>query len=230
MAPQDQPGPHGKPPAKGGGLGGWVKRNKGPALAIGGLGAVVLITIAKRGSSSSSSTGSGTTTGTDTSQTGVQPGVYGYGSGDYSGGYDQYAAEMQQLQNFLNSTTAGSMAAGTAASATTAAGGSSSSTPVSGGSSSSGGSSGGSSSSGSTPRSSPQPVTGSSSKSGNPIITSARRLIPAQTITVPKGATLLSLSKQYLGTTNRTQLAHTNGLGTGAGLRTGQKLIVPAHY
>lgn len=47
--------------------------------------------------------------------------------------------------------------------------------------------------------------------------------------TVKKGDTLLSLSQKFLGTTNRTALAHANGLGTGAGLRAGQIIIIPAH-
>lgn len=47
--------------------------------------------------------------------------------------------------------------------------------------------------------------------------------------TVQKGDTLLSISQKFLGTTNRTALAHANGLGTGAGLRAGQILIIPAH-
>ena len=57
-----------------------------------------------------------------------------------------------------------------------------------------------------------------------------KKLIPARTITVPKNATLLSLSQKYLGTADRTQLAHANRLGTGAGLHAGQKLLIPAHY
>ncbi len=47
--------------------------------------------------------------------------------------------------------------------------------------------------------------------------------------TVKKGDTLLSLSQKFLGTTNRTLLAHANGLGTGAGLRAGQVIIIPSH-
>jgi nucleoid-associated protein YgaU len=47
--------------------------------------------------------------------------------------------------------------------------------------------------------------------------------------TVQKGDTLLSLSQKFLGTTNRTDLAHANGLGTGAGLRAGQIITIPAH-
>lgn len=47
--------------------------------------------------------------------------------------------------------------------------------------------------------------------------------------TVKKGDTLLSLSQKFLGTTNRTALAHANGLGTGAGLRPGQILVIPSH-
>lgn len=54
--------------------------------------------------------------------------------------------------------------------------------------------------------------------------------VPPRTITVGKGQTLLSLSRRYLGTSNRTALAHANRLGTGAGLRTGQRLTVPGHY
>ena len=57
-----------------------------------------------------------------------------------------------------------------------------------------------------------------------------KKLIPARTITVPKNATLLSLSQKYLGTADRSQLAHANRLGTGAGLHAGQKLLIPAHY
>lgn len=58
-------------------------------------------------------------------------------------------------------------------------------------------------------------------KPGGPIKSPAN-----QTITVQKGQTLLSLSEKYFGTSNRTALAHMNGLGTGAGLKTGQKLKV----
>lgn len=47
-----------------------------------------------------------------------------------------------------------------------------------------------------------------------------------QWITVKPGQTLSSLSQQYLGTSNRTAIAHANNLGTGAGLRTGQRLYV----
>ncbi len=47
--------------------------------------------------------------------------------------------------------------------------------------------------------------------------------------TVQRGDTLLSLSQKFLGTTNRTALAHGNGLGTGAGLRAGQIITIPAH-
>lgn len=53
--------------------------------------------------------------------------------------------------------------------------------------------------------------------------------VGAYKYTVQKGETLLSLSQKLLGTTNRTILAHGNGLGTGAGLRTGQVITVPAH-
>jgi hypothetical protein len=45
-------------------------------------------------------------------------------------------------------------------------------------------------------------------------------------ITVQPDQTLLSLSEEYFGTGNRTELAHMNGLGTGAGLKTGQVLKV----
>jgi LysM repeat protein len=44
--------------------------------------------------------------------------------------------------------------------------------------------------------------------------------------TVLKGETLASVAKKY--GISREQLAHANGLGTGAGLRTGQKLKVPS--
>jgi LysM repeat protein len=47
-----------------------------------------------------------------------------------------------------------------------------------------------------------------------------------KTITVGKGQTLDSIAKQYKIT--RVELAHANGLGTGAGLRTGQTLKVPS--
>ncbi len=52
------------------------------------------------------------------------------------------------------------------------------------------------------------------------------QLTAVRVITVRKGQTLKSLSEKYLGTTDRAVIAHMNGLGTGAGLRTGQKLRV----
>lgn len=194
MDPQPPVGAH-HPPGKGGGLGGWIKRNKGPAAAVGVLGVVAIITIAKKGSASSAAGTSGTA-GT-TSATGVQPGVYGYG-GDTTG--DSYAAEMSQLQDFLNAYTAG-----TAGSQLFPNG---------------------------LPASAPAPSSGSKPPTYTvtpkpPILTPSRTA--AQTISVPKGASLLSLSRKYLGTSNRTELAHANNLGTGAGLAAGQRLIIPAH-
>jgi len=53
-----------------------------------------------------------------------------------------------------------------------------------------------------------------------------KSLTVSRVITVKKGQTLESLSEEYFGTANRTALAHMNNLGTGAGLRTGQKLRV----
>src|SRR5215469_3192013 len=46
------------------------------------------------------------------------------------------------------------------------------------------------------------------------------------TYTVLKGETLASVAKKFK--ISRVELAHANGLGTGAGLRTGQKLKVPS--
>jgi len=46
------------------------------------------------------------------------------------------------------------------------------------------------------------------------------------TYTVKKGETLATIAKKYKITVE--QLAHANGLGTGAGLRTGQKIRVPS--
>jgi LysM repeat protein len=46
------------------------------------------------------------------------------------------------------------------------------------------------------------------------------------TYVVKKGQTLDSVAKQFK--ISRVELAHANGLGTGAGLRTGQKLKVPS--
>src|SRR5215469_3293984 len=46
------------------------------------------------------------------------------------------------------------------------------------------------------------------------------------TYTVLKGETLASVAKKF--GISRVELAHANGLGTGAGLRTGQKLKVPS--
>ena len=57
-----------------------------------------------------------------------------------------------------------------------------------------------------------------------------RKWVPARIIKVQRGQTLLSLSRQYLHTGNRAQLAHANKLGTGAGLHEGQRLIIPGHY
>jgi hypothetical protein len=76
---------------------------------------------------------------------------------------------------------------------------------------------------------SPGPV-----KVGTPIRTPSRPTAPKagqppifnKTITVGKGQTLDSIAKQYKIT--RVELAHANGLGTGAGLRTGQTLKVPS--
>ena len=200
MDPQNGTRPGAPAPGKGGGVGGWVKRNKGPAAAIGAVGLVAVITIAKRGQSSSSSSGTGTASSGTTSQTGVQPGVYGYtGDAGYSSGYDQYAGQMAGLQDLLNSYTAGTLGAQLFPNG--------------------------------LPQSAPAPApkTSGYTVSPKPPIITSGRIQPAQTITVPKGASLLSLSQRYLGTSNRTELAHANGLGTGAGLRTGQRLIIPAH-
>ncbi len=47
--------------------------------------------------------------------------------------------------------------------------------------------------------------------------------------TIQKHDTLRDLSIEFLGTRNRTELAHTNHMGTGHGLHTGNRLIVPVH-
>lgn len=134
----------------------------------------------------------------------VDPSLYGVPGApgrmaDYSS-YDQYAGEMSQLQDLLNAYTAGTL--GSQLGVTAPAAGSPGPAGPAG------------------PAGSPGPAgSGSKSKPG----------VPSRTITVPRGATLLSLSQQYLGTSNRSALAHANGLGTGSGLRAGQKLTIPAH-
>ena len=65
----------------------------------------------------------------------------------------------------------------------------------------------------------PKPVTPKPGGSQQPPIFNA-------TYTVLKGETLASVAKKY--GISRVELAHANGLGTGAGLRTGQKLKVPS--
>jgi hypothetical protein len=69
---------------------------------------------------------------------------------------------------------------------------------------------------------------GSTEKSSSPAPAKAKTTaIPKSgTITVQPDQTLLSLSEEYFGTSNRTELAHMNNLGTGAGLKTGQVLKV----
>ena len=58
------------------------------------------------------------------------------------------------------------------------------------------------------------------------------KTVAKHTITVKKGQTLQSVAAQYMPPGDAhdvTLIAHANGLGTGAGLKTGQKLIIPAH-
>jgi hypothetical protein len=66
----------------------------------------------------------------------------------------------------------------------------------------------------------------SASSVKNPVEHPGVTIPKSGTITVQPGQTLLSLSEEYFDTSNRTQLAHMNGLGTGAGLKTGQVLKV----
>jgi len=46
---------------------------------------------------------------------------------------------------------------------------------------------------------------------------------------VRKNDTLRALSVEFLGTRNRTEIAHSNGMGTGHGLHTGRILAIPVH-
>ena len=75
-----------------------------------------------------------------------------------------------------------------------------------------------------------QPVTTPSG--GGSTTLPAKTTVPAKTITVPKGATLTSIARQYLPPGDAHDvvlLAHANGLGTGSGLKAGQRLTIPAH-
>lgn len=59
----------------------------------------------------------------------------------------------------------------------------------------------------------------------------ANYAVPVSSVqyTVRHHDTLRDLSLEFLGTRNRTELAHTNNMGTGHGLHTGSTLIVPVH-
>lgn len=189
------------PPGKDGKPNGPAKKNRN-LLIIGGaagLGLLVMVLKGGLGSSSANSANSPTTPQY------VDPSLYGTPSdlgGAYSqSGYDPYAAEMSQLQNYLNAWTAGNVGA-------------------------------------TGPAGPPGPTgpTGPGGKNvnpGGPISPPAKApapkgsSTPGRWITVGSGQTLSSLSQRYLGTSNRTAIAHANHLGTGAGLRTGQKLYIP---
>ena len=185
-----------------GGLQAWIRAHQGEAAAIGIGGAVALAFLIRRMASGSSSSG---TTGTANSATGVQSGVaYGYGDGTgYFTSDSQYAEQQAALDEFLNSYTQGTL--------------------------------GGQLFPNGLPptTSSPAPPPAPPKKTVNPggfnVGTTHPIITRQRTITVPQGASLLSLSQKYLGTSNRTALAHANHLGTGAGLRAGQTLIIPAH-
>lgn len=198
-------------PAPGGrGLGAWIKTHKGPAAAIGAVGVLAAFYLIRKGNTAAASTAA---TGT-TSQTGVtDPGTYGYtGAGSYGG----YSGDMGSLQNGLSGSTVANLPPGTSGSVTSSTGSASSGAAATGGA---------------TGPTTSKPTAPKSTTPAKPTTAPvAKTWIPAKVITVAKGQTLMSLSQSLLGTTNRTELAHSNGLGTGAGLRTGQKLTVPGHY
>lgn len=202
------------PPAKGGrtsgrgGLGAWIKTHKPEAAALGAVGLVGVVWIVQHGSGSTP--GASTSTSGDasgaTSQTGItsgyayDPGLYGYGAGS---GYGDtgFTSDTGLLQALLSNYTLVKNGAASPGGATTG------------------------STSGSKPPTAPPPSHGKVSPPPKP----RKKTTAAHWITVPKGASLRSLSQKYLGTSNRTALAHANHLGTGAGLRTGQRLLIPAH-
>lgn len=181
------------PPSPGGrrgGLGAWVKRNKGAAAAIGAVGLVAAIYIAKKGPAAAANPNATNTPAT--------PSTYA-GSGV---GNDAYAGEMAQLQDLLNAYTAGTL----------------------------GGQLGIQPAPAPTP---PKPVTRPPSPVFRPPVRirphpPGPAIRPGLWVTVGRGQTLASLSQKYFGTSNRSAIAHANDLGTGAGLRAGQRLYIPA--
>jgi hypothetical protein len=196
------PAPPGQQHHHGGrGLNAWIHAHQGEAAAIGIGGALALAFLIRRMSSG----GSNSSAATPNSTTGTESAGVAYGYGDSGAGYytsdSQYAEQQAALDSFLNAYTQGTLGSQLFPNGS----------PL--------------------PTSSPPASKPPATKVGNPNpITKGSALIPAQKITVPVNASLLSLSQKYLGTSNRTVLAHANGLGTGAGLRTGQTLVIPAHY
>lgn len=220
MAGEPMP-PHppagGRKPAAGGGIMGWIKAHKGPAAALGAVGLFGVVFLVKSGglgsgSSSSSNSADASDAADDSSDTGIEddPGLYGAGSG-FEGSFDGGQGQLSQI---LSELTALQNGAGLPGGPTTGSTGGSTpptappKTPKP------------TAPKPAPPKTPPKPTTPKKPVSGTP------KQPKPQTITVQAGQTLASLSEKYFGTTNRTQLAHLNGLGTGAGLRTGQKLKI----